>query len=147
VKLDVRSAADVIADVATWPARLAAILGDATPAEKGDLAEAVSLFGQLAEPTERAVLERQHTQQEADRRALGLALQAPADKDSKGPGQQPGALRQHSHTGPYPEETAMQPEIRAPEDRSQASEAPAAPCHCRANSTSYKICYVKLNCL
>ena len=102
MRFNVRSPSDVVADVSTWPARLEAFIAGAHRTELEYLAGEVALFGQALEAVERAVLRRRRERQEAESKALKLALRGQAGRDSKGPGRQPGALIQHSHTGPYP---------------------------------------------
>lgn len=99
-----RSPLDVIADVSTWPARLEAIAAGLSRDELEHLAGNVSLFSALFEPLEKAVLRRRQERQEAESKALELALRGPTAKESKGPGRSPGALREpFTHTGPHPE--------------------------------------------
>jgi hypothetical protein len=119
VKLAVRKPDEVVSDVATWTARLEGIVGGATRSEVEYLAGQVTLFSLALEAVERAVLQRRAERQERESRALGLALKGDAARDSKGPERQPGALHQHSHTGPYPVG-----DIRAP--RNYGSREPSA---------------------
>jgi hypothetical protein len=102
VKLAVRKPEEVVADVATWTARLEGIVSGAGRPELEYLAGQVALFSQALETVELAVLRRRAERQEQESRALGLAPKVEAAKDSKGPGRSPGALHPHSHTGPYP---------------------------------------------
>ncbi len=104
MKLNVRSAAEVIADVGTWAVRLGQMGADLTAEELHRLAGDVSLFGVQFEALERAVQRRRQERAETDARAVGLALKAQGGKQSKGPGRQPGAPHEPlTHTGPHPE--------------------------------------------
>ena len=99
-----RSPRDVVADVCTWPARLERFVAGAHQTELEYLAGQVALFGQALEGVERAVLRRREERQEAESKALALALRGPPTKESKGPERQPGALHERlTHTGPHPE--------------------------------------------
>jgi hypothetical protein len=104
VKLNVRKPAEVVADVASWRARLEGILGGAERTELQYLAGQVALFSQALEVVERAVLRRREERQAADAKALELALRGPRVKESKGPRLAPGAPQNSlTHTGPHPE--------------------------------------------
>lgn len=104
MKLHVRSPVEVVADVATWPARLEGIVAGLARAELEYLAAQVALFSVSFETVETAVLRRREERRAANTRALGLALRGPPAKESKGPGLPPGAPQEPlTHTGPHPE--------------------------------------------